>query len=562
MITGASLRRFAGVEALEDRGRRARGIQAPRDDLVEQRGELVVLGQALLQAAAQAEGAQAEDLVAQVAPAALGERALGLRCRLRWASSCSTSASTPSPRTASVLTIGTRQPRCGASERTPRISRTIVSVSGMVGLVDDDDVGDLHDPRLQRLDRVARAGHEDEDDGVGVVDDVDLGLADADGLQEDVVLARGVHEQRGLQRGLAEPAERAAVGHRADEDAGVEEVLGQADAVAEQRAVGEGRGGVDREHRDLALGRAAQLDQRADERRLARARSAGEADDRGLPGVRVDLAHELPAGGVVGLHQRDRAGQRALVAGEESLGERVFGHRAAQTTLASVDSVLTPPRVTGLPPHVRGEPEPRHGGPLVLLRWMRAHRMLTFNYARLLVRLAWLKLRFRGRLKTDGFAFVCPGVTLEIGKDAVRPPRAAGRGSATARKIRAHEGEVHIGAKSVLGQECTISAFQHVSIGRECIVADRVMLIDFDHGVVEVERPIREQGIYKRDVRVGHNVWIGYGAAFLRGVTVGDNSVVGTYTVVNKDVPANAVVAGVPVRLLRMREAPRQLRWE
>jgi acetyltransferase-like isoleucine patch superfamily enzyme len=87
------------------------------------------------------------------------------------------------------------------------------------------------------------------------------------------------------------------------------------------------------------------------------------------------------------------------------------------------------------------------------------------------------------------------------------------------------------------------------------------MLIDFDHGMVEVERPIREQGIYKRDVRIGHNVWIGYGASFLRGVTVGDNAVVGTYTVVNKDVPANAVVAGVPVRVLRMRATPRTLRW-
>ena len=164
-----------------------------------------------------------------------------------------------------------------------------------------------------------------------------------------------------------------------------------------------------------------------------------------------------------------------------------------------MESVLTPPRVTGLPPDIRGEPAPRHGGPLVLLRWMRAHRMLTFNYARLLVRLAWLKLRFRGRLKTDGFAFVCPGVKLEIGKGAVvHLGRWSWIGHGT--KIRAHEGEVHIGAKSVLGQECTISAFQHVSIGRECIVADRVMLIDFDHGVVEVERPIREQGIYKRDV--------------------------------------------------------------
>ncbi|MGE5408689.1 MAG: acyltransferase, partial [Syntrophothermus sp.] len=128
-------------------------------------------------------------------------------------------------------------------------------------------------------------------------------------------------------------------------------------------------------------------------------------------------------------------------------------------------------------------------------------------------------------------------------------------------KIRVHEGEVEIGAKTVIGQECTISAFQHVSIGRECIVADRVMFIDFDHGVVEVERPIRQQGIYKRDVVVGSNVWIGYGACILRGVSIGDNSVIGTNAVVTKDVPANDVVAGVPARVIRMREAPRQLRW-
>ena len=226
-----------------------------------------------------------------------------------------------------------------------------------------------------------------------------------------------------------------------------------------------------------------------------------------------------------------------------------------------MDSVLTsrPPQ-QALPPAVRGEPPPRHGGPVALLRFLRAHRMLTWGYAKLALRLAWLKLRFRGRLRTDGLAFVGPGVKLEIGRDA---RLYLGRWSWIGHgcKIRAHEGEVRIGAKTVLGQECTISAFQHISIGRECIVADRVMLIDFDHGVVETERPIREQGIYKRDVRVGHNVWVGYGACFLRGVTVGDNVVVGTYAVVNRDVPSNAVVAGVPARVLRMREAPRTLRW-
>ena len=128
-------------------------------------------------------------------------------------------------------------------------------------------------------------------------------------------------------------------------------------------------------------------------------------------------------------------------------------------------------------------------------------------------------------------------------------------------KIRCHEGGVSIGAKTVLGQECTISAYQHVSIGRECVVADRVMLIDFDHGMVEVDRPIRLQGIYKRDVRVGNNVWIGYGACILRGVTVGDNAVIGTNSVVTTDVPANAVVGGVPARVIRMRDEPQRLRW-
>ena len=210
---------------------------------------------------------------------------------------------------------------------------------------------------------------------------------------------------------------------------------------------------------------------------------------------------------------------------------------------------------------LRRAPEPLRGGPLTLLRFMRANNMLNRHYARLLARYALLKLRYGRRLQTDGICFVCPGVHLEIGRRAtLRIGRWAWIGDGS--KIRVHEGEVSIGAKTVMGQECTISAYQHVEIGRECIVADRVMLIDFDHGVVEVERPIRLQGIYKRDVRVGHNVWIGYGACILRGVTVGDNSIVGTNTVVTRDVPENAVVGGSPARVIRMRDAPQRLRWE
>jgi acetyltransferase-like isoleucine patch superfamily enzyme len=227
------------------------------------------------------------------------------------------------------------------------------------------------------------------------------------------------------------------------------------------------------------------------------------------------------------------------------------------------------PELAGPPPSgtpaelVRGPSPPLERGLLPLVRFMRSHGMLNHKYGRLIVRL--LRHRFLTRhgrrLALDGLAFIGPKVTFEIGRHAsVELGRWSWIGEGT--KIRCHEGFISIGAKTVLGQECTLSAFQHISIGRECVIADRVMLIDFDHGIVEVERPIRLQGIYKRDTRVGNNVWIGYGACILRGVTVGDNAIIGTGAVVTKNVPANAVVGGVPARIIRMRKRPRRLRWE
>jgi acetyltransferase-like isoleucine patch superfamily enzyme len=196
------------------------------------------------------------------------------------------------------------------------------------------------------------------------------------------------------------------------------------------------------------------------------------------------------------------------------------------------------------------------------IRFFARNGMLTPKYA--LLALRYLRRRFFTRAgwrwHTDGPVFFGSGLELQIAKHgAVEFGRFVwiGHGS----KIRCHEGVVQIGDKTVLGQECTISAYKRVRIGEQCVIADRAMFIDFDHGVVEVERPIRQQGIYTRDVEVGSNVWIGYGACILRGVRVGDNSIVGTNSVVTRDVPANAVVAGVPARVVRMRDAPERLRW-
>jgi acetyltransferase-like isoleucine patch superfamily enzyme len=197
-----------------------------------------------------------------------------------------------------------------------------------------------------------------------------------------------------------------------------------------------------------------------------------------------------------------------------------------------------------------------------LVRFLSRNGMLNRRYGQLLWRYLWRRtLTSAGRRwRTDGLVFLGRGLELEIGRRGrIDFGRFVWIGDGT--KIRSHEGRVEIGAKTVMGQECTISAYQRVRIGEQCVIADRAMFIDFDHGVVEVERPVRQQGIYKRDVVVGSNVWVGYGACILRGVSVGDNSIVGTNSVVTRDVPANAIVAGIPARIIRMREAPQELRW-
>jgi acetyltransferase-like isoleucine patch superfamily enzyme len=258
----------------------------------------------------------------------------------------------------------------------------------------------------------------------------------------------------------------------------------------------------------------------------------------------------------------------ALRSASESLTPAAQGGPQAAPIIRPVgrpSPETTVPEAAGAPPLV-AEPEqpiePKPAGPLGLWRFLIRNRMVTWKYGRLLLRYLRRRLLTSAgrRWRTDGPLFLGKRLEIQIGKRGrIEFGRFVWIGDGT--KVRCHEGEVVIGPKTVLGQECTISAYQRVRIGEQCVIADRAMFIDFDHGVVEVERPIRQQGIYKRDVEVGSNCWIGYGACILRGVRVGDNSIVGANAVVTRDVPANAVVGGVPARVIRMRDAPATLRW-
>jgi acetyltransferase-like isoleucine patch superfamily enzyme len=67
--------------------------------------------------------------------------------------------------------------------------------------------------------------------------------------------------------------------------------------------------------------------------------------------------------------------------------------------------------------------------------------------------------------------------------------------------------------------------------------------------------PLRESGHTCAAITIGRQVWIGRGAAVLAGVHIGDGAVVAANAVVTRDVPAGAVVGGVPARPLQLRTA-------
>ena len=161
----------------------------------------------------------------------------------------------PSPAGRDRLTrsaAATRPARSAArrARASPCRSRTVCVGAVPVGLVDHEHVGDLEDAGLGGLDPVAHARRQQHQRGVGGRGDLDLGLADADGLDQHHVAAGRVQHPDGLRGRRGQPAEVAAGGHRPDEHAGVGRVVLHPHPVAEQRPAGERRGRVDREHAD------------------------------------------------------------------------------------------------------------------------------------------------------------------------------------------------------------------------------------------------------------------------------------------------------------------------
>jgi acetyltransferase-like isoleucine patch superfamily enzyme len=116
-------------------------------------------------------------------------------------------------------------------------------------------------------------------------------------------------------------------------------------------------------------------------------------------------------------------------------------------------------------------------------------------------------------------------------------------------------GSVTIGDNTHVQSGCNIKGFLgSVHIGANVQLAPGCGFSPYEHEFGDLERPIREQGIVTRgDIVIEDDAWLGLGVYVLDGVRIGRGAVIGAGSVVTRNIPAYAIAAGVPARVLRYR---------
>ncbi len=114
---------------------------------------------------------------------------------------------------------------------------------------------------------------------------------------------------------------------------------------------------------------------------------------------------------------------------------------------------------------------------------------------------------------------------------------------------------VRIGAGSFLNLNVMVAAADLVEIGQHCMFANGCFVTDASHRFDDPALPVPWQGFTsKGPTRIGDNVWCGAHVVVTSGVTIGERSVIGANSVVNRDVPPFSIAAGAPARVLRQVE--------
>lgn len=116
-------------------------------------------------------------------------------------------------------------------------------------------------------------------------------------------------------------------------------------------------------------------------------------------------------------------------------------------------------------------------------------------------------------------------------------------------------GKVKLGAACNIGAYSRIATQGTIDIGKSTLIASYVYIGGGNHGM-DSNKPIMEQEMeLKGGVTIGENCWIGTKSTVVDGVKIGNNVIVGAHSLVREDIPDNAVVVGVPAKIIKYRDS-------
>lgn len=215
---------------------------------------------------------------------------------------------------------------------------------------------------------------------------------------------------------------------------------------------------------------------------------------------------------------------------------------------------------TSLPGAVGDPSSPRiHTGPAFApwgwrkaVRFAVERRMYTPEYLTLYARYLSHRLR-HPHVELQGMVFLGRKVELKARKGHGRLQLGPWCWIGSTNKLRAHEGNLRLGPKVVMGRDNVVNTYLDIEIGQNALLGDWIYVCDFDHVYADPGVPIKKQGLVKSPTRIGEDVWVGEKASILRGADVGSGSIVASQALVKDAIPPFSVIVGTPARVIASR---------
>ena len=113
---------------------------------------------------------------------------------------------------------------------------------------------------------------------------------------------------------------------------------------------------------------------------------------------------------------------------------------------------------------------------------------------------------------------------------------------------------LRIGNRTTFNNDCFFGAAGGIIIGDDVVAGQYVRFHSENHNYNDLNMLIKDQGVTHKGIKIGNDCWIGSGAVFLDGAELGNGCVVAANAVVTKAFPDNSVIAGVPAKIVKVRQ--------